>query len=109
MQREEDQRALRCKPGDLARIVEAWNELVLGQIVHVQSRRPDGRWMTLLLADRALAMRDDGDGYVATRRLVAEDVSLVPLSDAEAREALAAFIAQACPAGHSQETAAVPA
>ncbi|ACR28681.1 Hypothetical protein bglu_1g15390 [Burkholderia glumae BGR1] len=96
---------LRCKPGDLARIVEAWNELLIGQIVHVQAGRPGRRWMTLLLGDPALTIREDGRGYVATRRFVAEDVSLVPLSECEAAEALAALSAQAFPARRSPETA----
>ncbi|KGS34448.1 putative gp21 [Burkholderia pseudomallei MSHR7343] len=90
----EEQVVLKCKPGDLARINSAWNELLVGGLVLVQVRRPGGKWSVLLLGEPALARRLADGGYVATRRFVADDTSLDPLDDLEARRALAELTAR---------------
>lgn len=105
----EDRGMLRCKPGDLARINSAWNELLVGSLVLVQSRRPGGKWRILLLGEPALARRVGDGAYVATRRFVADDGSLDPLDDVEARYALADLTARVSLPRHAQERDAVPA
>lgn len=100
---------LRCKPGDLARINSAWNELLVGSLVLVQSRRSGGKWQILLLGEPAFARRLVDGGYVATRRFVADDGSLDPLDDNEARRALAQLTVRVLLPRHSEERDAVPA
>lgn len=100
---------LRCKPGDLARINSAWNELLVGSVVLVQASRPGGKWRILLLGEPALARRLADGGYVATRRFVADDLSLDPLDDLEAQSVLAELTVRASPPHRYRERDAVPA
>lgn len=87
--RDEGKAGLRCRPGDLARIKEAWNELLRGSLVLIQYQYSRDRWMTLLLDEPALTLNEDYTGFVATRRLIAADDALIPLADDEADAALA--------------------
>lgn len=43
-----ERKRLRCRPGDLARVVTSRNPALIGTIVAIQRMRFDGRWDVLL-------------------------------------------------------------
>lgn len=70
---------LRCKPGDLVRVVVAVNPEMLGAVALVQRRRPDGRWNVLLdRSARGVTLR--GGRVVETREFCFRDESLEPIA-----------------------------
>ncbi len=105
----EGRAGLRCKPGDLARITSAWNNLLKGELVVVDYAIPGGRWMTHLIGEPVFTVRSGGQGYVVTRNLKARDGSLEPLNDREKAEVLAAMVARVRLPHREAETAEAPA
>ncbi|PRH46383.1 hypothetical protein C6V05_20865 [Burkholderia multivorans] len=71
---------LRCRPGDLARIVASTNPALIGTIVTIQRLRSDGRW-DVLLEKEAFGFTAVAKRPVVTREFSFWDASLEPLPD----------------------------
>ncbi|AOK61973.1 hypothetical protein WM29_22850 [Burkholderia ubonensis] len=78
MDRETNAGELRCKPGDVARVVRSANSALVGRIVTVAQLYGDGRWECILVGDPVLGMADDGTGLVLTRDWLFPDPCLEP-------------------------------
>ncbi|RRA01945.1 hypothetical protein DF054_22720 [Burkholderia cepacia] len=78
MNREARACRVKCKPGDLARVVRSRNRALLGRIVRVDQPHGDGRWECELVGDPVLGAADDGKGLILTRDWLFSDASLEP-------------------------------
>lgn len=79
--KEEAEQRLRCRPGDLARVVHSTNPALIDQIVVVERWRQDhGRWAVCLLGGAVLGVTLSGREPVVTSRYGFRDSSLEPLS-----------------------------
>ncbi|MDJ1160809.1 hypothetical protein QHI69_02690 [Burkholderia gladioli pv. gladioli] len=71
---------LRCRPGDLARVVYSKNPALLGRIVLVDRINPrDSRWEVTLLGEPVLGVEDNTGIPLLTSYWRFKDWSLVPL------------------------------
>ena len=70
---------LRCKPGDLARIKKAWNELLEGRLVFIRRAYSATQWMVYLLDGPAFAISEDRCHMVVARAMIADDWALEPI------------------------------
>ncbi|BET09407.1 hypothetical protein THI4931_04490 [Pandoraea sputorum] len=70
---------LRCKPGDLARIKKAWNELLEGRLVFIRRSYSATQWMVYLLDGPAFAISEDRCHLVVARAMIADDWALEPI------------------------------
>lgn len=75
---EESKTRLRCRPGDLARVVASRNPALVGTIVTIQRLRSDGRW-DVLLENPAFGFTGRMGRPVITRDFSFWDASLEPL------------------------------
>lgn len=75
---EESKTRLRCRPGDLARVVTSRNPALVGTIVAIQRLRSDGRW-DVLLEKPAFGFTGRMKRPVVTREFSFWDASLEPL------------------------------
>ncbi len=87
---EEAKFRLRCRPGDMARVVRSSNRALVGRTVEVGQLHKDGRWECILVGDAIMGMADDGQGLVLTRDWLFPDWCLEPKS-VERKNCLAAF------------------
>ncbi len=71
---------LRCRPGDLARVVASTNPALIGTIVTIQRLRSDGRW-DVLLEKPAFGFTGLMKRPVVTREFSFWDASLEPLPE----------------------------
>lgn len=78
--KEEAKTRLRCRPGDLARVVASTNPALIGTIVTIQRLRSDGRW-DVLLENEAFGFTARAKRPVITREFSFWDASLEPLPD----------------------------
>ncbi|MCW3581582.1 hypothetical protein [Burkholderia cenocepacia] len=69
---------LRCKAGDLARVVHSPNEALFNRIVSVVQLHEDGRWECELVGAPVLGLADDGEGLILTRDWLFPDSYLQP-------------------------------
>jgi hypothetical protein len=69
---------LRCRPGDLAKVVTSRNPALIGTIVTIQRLRYDGRW-DVLLEKPAFGVTGRMKRPVVTREFSFWDASLEPL------------------------------
>lgn len=69
---------LRCRPGDVARVVRSPNEALVGRIVEVMQMHFDGRWECELAGPPVMGLADDGDGLILTRDWLFPDYCLEP-------------------------------
>lgn len=76
--KEESKTRLRCRPGDLARVVASRNPALVGTIVAIQRLRSDGRW-DVLLEEPAFGFTERMKRPVVTREFSFWDASLEPL------------------------------
>lgn len=72
-------RNLRCKPGDLARVVHSTNPALIGRTVFVEGRHDAERWAVTLLGAPAFGLTIDGRRPVIGHKTAFRDASLVPL------------------------------
>lgn len=77
---EEAKTRLRCRPGDLARVVTSRNPALIGTIVAIQRMRLDGRW-DVLLEKPAFGFTKWGNRPVVTCEFSFWDESLEPLPE----------------------------
>ncbi len=79
--REEVAPRLRCRPGDLARVVHSINPALIDQIVVVERwRNEHGRWAVRLLGGVALGVTLSTRQPIITARYGFRDSSLEPLA-----------------------------
>lgn len=78
---------LRCKPGDLARIKKAWNELLEGRLVFIRRAYSETEWLVYLLDGPAFSMSEDRCHMVVARAMIADDWALEPIGGARDEEA----------------------
>jgi len=72
---------LRCRPGDLARVVHSINPALIDQIVLVERWREEhGRWAVCLLGGVVLGVTLEAREPIVTSRYGFRDSSLEPLS-----------------------------
>ena len=71
---------LRCKPGDLARIKKAWNELLEGRLVFIRHAYSATEWLVYLLDGPAFSISEDRCHMVVSRSMIADDWALEPIS-----------------------------
>lgn len=69
---------LRCRPGDLAKVVTSRNPALIGTIVTIQRLRSDGRW-DVLLENPAFGFTGRMKRPVVTPEFAFWDASLEPL------------------------------
>lgn len=82
--KEESKTSLRCRPGDLARVVASRNPALVGTIVAIQRLRSDGRW-DVLLEKPAFGFTERMKRPVVTREFSFWDASLEPLPEVALR------------------------
>lgn len=70
---------LRCKPGDLARIKKAWNELLEGRLVFIRRAYSSTEWLVYLLDGPAFGVSEDRCHLVVARAMIADDWALEPI------------------------------
>ncbi len=87
---EEAKTRLRCRPGDMARVVRSSNGALVGRTVEVGQLHGDGRWECVLVGDAVIGMADDGLGLLLTRDWLFPDGWLQPKS-VRRKNSLAAF------------------
>ncbi|RQT38366.1 hypothetical protein DF036_06795 [Burkholderia contaminans] len=75
---EEAKTRLRCRPGDMARIVRSSNRALIGRTVEVARLHRDGRWECVLVGDAVMGLADDGLGLLLTRDWLFPDGCLEP-------------------------------
>lgn len=77
-----EQGILRCKPGDIARVVYSTNPLLVGRLVLVEGWGSHSRWDVTLLGEPAFG-REFGTGRpLIGRRTAFRDTSLRPINGA---------------------------
>lgn len=81
--------ALRCKPGDLARIKYAWNQALVGRLVLVGEAHSTTEWKVTLLGSAGVTLTKDRRRLTAGNRMLAYDSALEPLDMSEGPPALA--------------------
>lgn len=74
--------AVRCKPGDLARIKKAWNELLEGRLVFIRRAWSETEWLVYLLDGPAFSVSEDRCHLVVARAMIADDWALEPIGGA---------------------------
>ncbi|MGS1056674.1 hypothetical protein [Burkholderia glumae] len=75
---------LRCRPGDLARIIKSNNPMAVGRIVIVDRFDDEhGRWLTTLLGEPILGIGILSGRPKVSSKLFFADSSLAPLRDDE--------------------------
>ncbi len=77
---EESKTRLRCRPGDVARVVASRNPALIGTLVTIQRMRSDGRW-DVLLENPTFGFTGRMKRPVLTREFSFWDASLEPLPD----------------------------
>lgn len=75
----QSQPKLRCKPGDLARIKKAWNELLEGRLVFIRRAYSATEWLVYLLDGPAFSVSEDRCHLVVARSMIADDWALEPI------------------------------
>lgn len=70
---------LRCRAGDIARIVASTNPALVGGVVLVERLRADGRW-DVTLERPAFGLTARGRRPVVTQEFAFNDVSLEPIA-----------------------------
>lgn len=78
LMKEELIKCLRCRPGDVARVVWSPNEALVGRFVEVVQIHFDGRWECELAGPPVMGLADDGDGLILTCDWLFPDCCLEP-------------------------------
>lgn len=72
---------LRCRPGDLARVVYSTNPALVRRIVQTIALYEDGRWECVLVGDAVFGVAEDGGPPLVTRDWLFPDWCLEPQSN----------------------------
>jgi hypothetical protein len=81
---EELNNGLRCRPGDLARVIYSKIPMLIGRLVLVAEWNGDGRWRVYLLGDPCFGITSQSRRPVVTCGWAFRDSSLEPLSPEDA-------------------------
>lgn len=80
MEGETKNNGLRCRPGDLARVIYSSNPLLLGRTVIVEGWNDDGRWNVHLLGEPSFGVALYSKRPMITSGFAAKDSSLEPIT-----------------------------
>lgn len=75
--------ALRCKPGEFARITAAWNRSLIGRVVLIGSAHSETEWNVTLLGEPGVTLTKNKRRLIASNGMVAYDDALEPLRGAD--------------------------
>lgn len=76
-------RGLRCRPGDLARVVDAWNPALVGRIVLIRMAHSETEWVVTLLGEPGVTLTKNRTRMVASNSALAYDSALEPIRAVE--------------------------
>ena len=75
---------LRCRPGDLATIKEAWNPALIGRVVLIKAAHSPTEWMVTLLGEPAVTLTKNRKRIATSNCVLAYDSALEPIRAVEA-------------------------
>ncbi|ARK91098.1 hypothetical protein BOC42_28140 [Burkholderia pseudomallei] len=70
---------LRCRPGDLARVVSAWNPALVGRIVLVGRIHKSTEWTITLLGEPGITLTKNRRRLGIGNNMLADDAQLEPI------------------------------
>lgn len=76
-----NRQVLRCKEGDLARIVDAWNRTLVGRVVLVESFHKENEWRITLLGEPGVTLTKNRRRLGIGNKMLADDAQLEPIRD----------------------------
>jgi hypothetical protein len=79
--KEEAMKCLRCRPGDLARVVSAWNPALVGRIVLVVRIHKSTEWAITLLGEPGITLTKNRHRLGIGNNMLADDAQLEPIRD----------------------------
>lgn len=79
MDRETSASGLRCRPGDLAKIKEAWNPALVGRIVLIKAAHSRTEWVVTLLGEPGVTLTKNRKRIAASNCALAYDSALEPI------------------------------
>lgn len=82
--KKDSNKRLRCRAGDLARVVISTNPALVGVVVLIERLRSDGRW-DVVLARPAFGLMARSRRPVVTQEFTFRDESLEPLTQANSQ------------------------
>lgn len=82
----EQRGGLRCRPGDLARVVYSANPLLIGRTVFIEGWGGHGRWNVTLLGAPSFGLEFETKRPVVGNKTAFRDSSLAPIGDLDGRE-----------------------
>lgn len=77
--KEESTARLRCRPGDLARVVSAWNPALVGRIVLVGRIHRATEWTITLLGEPGVTLTKNRRRLGIGNNMLADDSQLEPV------------------------------
>ncbi|OXI42538.1 hypothetical protein [Burkholderia aenigmatica] len=75
---------LRCRPGDLARVVSAWNPALIGRLVLIKAAHSETEWVVTLLGEPGVTLTKNRKRIAASNCALAYDSALEPIRAVEA-------------------------
>jgi hypothetical protein len=88
---------LRCRPGDLARIIYSKHPTLIGRIVYVEAFNGEvGKWEVLLLGQPHFSFGQKTGRPMIGNDLFARDSSLVPLRGEEPEDTESTPVEEVC-------------
>lgn len=79
MDRETSTSGLRCRPGDLAKIKEAWNPALVGRIVLIKAAHSSTEWGVTLLGEPGVTLTKNRMRIAAGNCALAYESALEPI------------------------------
>ncbi|AWY60064.1 hypothetical protein A8H35_18505 [Burkholderia thailandensis] len=77
--KEESTARPRCRPGDLAKVKEAWNPALIGRIVLIKAAHSETEWAVTLLGEPGVTLTKNRKRVVASNCALAYDSALEPI------------------------------
>lgn len=77
--RETSVSGLRCRPGDLARVVSAWNPALIGRVVLIKAAHSKTEWVVTLLGEPGVTLTKNRKRIAASNCALAYDSALEPI------------------------------
>lgn len=75
----EQREGLRCRPGDLARVVSAWNRALIGRTVLVGKIHRTSEWRITLLGEPGITLTKNRRRLGVGNNMLADDSQLEPM------------------------------
>lgn len=79
MDRRTSASGLRCRPGDLARVVSAWNPALIGRVVLIKAAHSKTEWVVTLLGEPGVTLTKNRKRIAASYCALAYDSALEPI------------------------------